>query len=117
MPVGLDLLEIERLERALARRPGLALRLFTDAERAYAAGKGRPAQHLAARFCAKEAIVKALALDVFAPQDIEIVGGGAAGSRVRLRGPAAARAAELGVQVRISLTHTKVLAGAVAVLE
>ncbi len=117
MPVGLDLLEIERLERALARRPGLARRLFTDGERAYAAGKGRPGQHLAARFCAKEAIVKALALEVFAPQDIEIVGGGADGTQVRLHGPAAARAAELGVQVRISLTHTKVLAGAVAVLE
>ncbi len=117
MPVGLDLLEIERLERALARRPGLARRLFTDGERAYAAGKGRPGQHLAARFCAKEAIVKALALEVFAPQDIEIVGGGAAGTQVRLHGRAAARAAELGVQVRISLTHTKLVAGAVAVLE
>jgi holo-[acyl-carrier protein] synthase len=117
VPVGLDLLEIERLEQALARRPGLARRLFTDGERAYAAGKGRPAQHLAARFCAKEAVVKALALAVFAPQDIEIVGGGAGGTHVRLRGPAAQRAQELGVQVRVSLTHTKVLAGAVAVLE
>ncbi len=117
MPVGLDLLEIERMERALERRPGLARRLFTDGERAYAAGKGRPGQHLAARFCAKEAVVKALALDVFVPRDIEIVGGGADGTRVRLHGPAAARAAELGVQVRVSLTHTKVLAGAVAVLE
>jgi len=117
VPVGLDLLEIERLEQALARRPGLAMRLFTDAERTYAAGKGRPGQHLAARFCAKEAVVKALALDVFVPQDIEIVGGGAEGTQVRLHGPAAARAAELGVRVRVSLTHTKVLAGAVAVLE
>jgi holo-[acyl-carrier protein] synthase len=117
VPVGLDLLEIERMERALERRPGLARRLFTDGERAYAAGKGRPGQHLAARFCAKEAVVKALALDVFVPRDIEIVGGGADGTRVRLHGPAAARAAELGVQVRVSLTHTKVLAGAVAVLE
>ncbi len=63
MPVGLDLLEIERLERALERRPGLARRLFTDGERAYAEGKGRPGQHLAARFCAKEAVVKALALE------------------------------------------------------
>ena len=117
MPVGLDLLEIERLERALERRPGLARRLFTDGERAYAEGKGRPGQHLAARFCAKEAVVKALALEVFAPQDIEIVGGGADGTQVRLRGPAAARAAELGVEVRVSLTHTRLMAGAVAVLE
>ena len=46
--VGLDLLEIERLERALERRPRLAERLFTGAERAYAEGKARPAMHLAA---------------------------------------------------------------------
>ena len=37
-----DLLEIERLERALERRPGLAQRLFTEAERAYAAARARP---------------------------------------------------------------------------
>ena len=54
--IGIDLLEIERLERALERRPRLAERLFTARERAYAEGKGRPAQHLAARFCAKEAV-------------------------------------------------------------
>ena len=56
MGVGIDLLEIERLERALARRPRLAERLFTDAERAYAATRARPVMHLAARFCAKEAV-------------------------------------------------------------
>nr|MBA2629455.1 ACP synthase [Thermoleophilaceae bacterium] len=43
--VGLDLLEIDRLERALERRPLLAERLFTAAERDYAAGKARPAMH------------------------------------------------------------------------
>jgi holo-[acyl-carrier protein] synthase len=53
--VGIDLLEIERLERALNRTPRLAERLFTEAERAYAASRGRPGQHLAARFCAKSA--------------------------------------------------------------
>ena len=65
--VGIDLLEIDRLERALARRPRLAARLFTDDERAYAAERARPAQHLAARFCAKEAVAKALALEVWRP--------------------------------------------------
>ena len=40
--IGLDLLEIDRLEQALARRPALADRLFTDAERAYAATTGPP---------------------------------------------------------------------------
>ena len=53
MTVGFDLLEIDRLERALARRPRLAERLFTEAERGYAAARARPGQHLAARFCAK----------------------------------------------------------------
>jgi holo-[acyl-carrier protein] synthase len=51
--VGIDLLDVRRLERALERRPRLAERLFTDGERSYAAGKARPAMHLAARFCAK----------------------------------------------------------------
>ena len=64
--VGIDLLEIERLERALERRPALAARLFTDAERAYARAARAPGQHLAARFCAKEAVAKALGLDVCA---------------------------------------------------
>jgi holo-[acyl-carrier protein] synthase len=114
--VGLDLLEIERMEAALARRPGLAARLFTEGERAYAASRARPGQHLAARFCAKEAVTKALGLEVFAPRAIEVDGGGAAGVGVRLHGEPAARAAALGVGVEVSLTHTRVMAGAVAVL-
>ncbi|MEA2256687.1 MAG: holo-[acyl-carrier protein] synthase [Solirubrobacteraceae bacterium] len=114
MSVGIDLLEIERLEQALERRPGLAERLFTDGERAYAASQGRPGQHLAARFCAKEAVGKALAVDVLRPREIEVVGGGAGPPAIVLHGETAARAAELGVDVRISLTHTQSTAGAVA---
>ena len=113
--IGLDLLEIDRLERALARRPGLADRLFTDAERAYAAAQARPAQHLAARFCAKEAVSKALAMDVLRPRDIEVEGSGGP-PRVRLHGLAAERAQALGVVVHVSLTHTRTTAGAVATL-
>jgi len=115
--IGLDLLEIDRLERALERRPGLAERLFTDGERAYAASAGRPAQHLAVRFCAKEAVSKALRMDVLRPREIEVVGGGDTPPGVALHGAAAARAAELGVRVSVSLTHTRTTAGAVAVLE
>ena len=70
--VGLDLLEIERLERAIERRPGLASRLFTEAERAYAASRARPGQHLAARFCAKEAVAKALGMKAWSWQDVEV---------------------------------------------
>jgi holo-[acyl-carrier protein] synthase len=113
--VGIDQLEIDRLERALARRPRLALRLFTDGERAYAAGRARPAQHLAARFCAKEAVAKALALDAWSFTDVEVVGGGGP-PRVLLHGAVARRARELGVaDVQVSLTHTRRDAAAVAI--
>ena len=114
--VGIDLLEVERLERALERRPRLAERVFTDAERAYAAARARPGLHLAARFCAKEAVAKALGLTAWSWRDVEVVATGAA-PQVRLSGSVAARAAELGVAATISLTHTDTTAGAVALLE
>jgi holo-[acyl-carrier protein] synthase len=113
--VGIDLLDIERLERALERRPRLAERLFTDDERAYAAGRARPVMHLAARFCAKEAVAKALGLTGWSFRDVEIVATGAA-PEIRLSGTVARRADELGVSARVSLTHTDTVAGAVAVL-
>jgi holo-[acyl-carrier protein] synthase len=113
--VGIDLLEIERLERALARRPRLADRLFTDGEQAYAAARARPGQHLAARFCAKEAVAKALGLTAWSFRDVEVVSGEAAPT-IALHGAAAQRAAELGVEVRVSLTHTSTEAAAVAIV-
>ncbi len=112
--VGLDLLDIARLERALERRPRLAERLFTEAEREYAAERARPGQHLAARFCAKEAVAKALGLRTWSFRDVEVVAGEGAPS-ARLSGRAAERAHELGVHPEISLTHTESTAGAVAV--
>jgi len=111
--LGIDLLEIDRMERALERRPRLAERLFTDAERAYAAARSRPGQHLAARFCAKEAVAKALALGGWNFADVEVVDTGGA-PEVVLRGTALERARELGVSCRVSLTHTRSTAGAVA---
>jgi holo-[acyl-carrier protein] synthase len=111
--VGIDLLEIERLERALERRPRLAERLFTDAERAYAAARARPAQHLAARFCAKEAVAKALGLQAWSFRDVEVIAGEP--PEVQLSGAAAERAAALGVTVSVSLTHTRGQAAAAAI--
>jgi holo-[acyl-carrier protein] synthase len=113
--VGIDLLDVARFERALERQPRLAERLFTDAEREYAAGRGRPAMHLAARFCAKEAVAKALGMTGWNFRDVEVVATGAA-PEVRLSGSVAARAAELGGEVAISLTHTDEMAGAVAIV-
>jgi len=109
--LGIDLLEIDRMERALKRHPRLAERVFTDAERDYAAARARPGRHLAARFAAKEAVVKALGLSGgFGFRDIEVVAGEP--PTVRLSG----RAAEvLGDQrIDISLTHSRDTAAAVA---
>jgi len=114
--VGLDLLEIARLERALERRPRLAERLFTDGERAYAAARARPGQHLAARFCAKEAVAKALELEGLNFRDVEVISTSSGAPRVHLTGGAAARAQALGVAVVVSLSHTDTSAGAVALL-
>jgi holo-[acyl-carrier protein] synthase len=114
--VGIDLLEIERLERALERRPNLALRLFTEGERTYAATRARPAMHLAARFCAKEAVAKALELRAWNWLDVEVLGGGDEPPSVRLTGAAGAKAADLGKGVSVSLTHQRGMAAAVAVL-
>ena len=113
--VGIDLLNVERFERALQRRPRLAERIFTDAERAYAAERARPGMHLAARFCAKEAVAKALGLTGWSFRDVEVVATDAA-PQLRLSGTVAARAAELGGELAISLTHTHEVAGAVAIL-
>jgi holo-[acyl-carrier protein] synthase len=112
--VGIDLLEIDRLERALKRYPRLAERVFTRAERDYAEARARPARHLAARFAAKEAVVKALGLSgAFGLVQIEVVAGQP--PAVRLAGRAADAAA--GRRVEISLTHSRDFAAAVAIID
>jgi holo-[acyl-carrier protein] synthase len=112
--VGIDLLEIERLERALERHPRLAERVFTAGERDYAAACRRPGRHLAARFAAKEAVVKALGLSGgFGLREVEVVAGEP--PTVRLTGRAAA--AGEGLYMQISLTHSRDFAAAVAIAE
>jgi holo-[acyl-carrier protein] synthase len=113
--VGIDLLEIERLERALERRPGLAERLFRPGELAFATSRARPATHLAARFAAKEAAVKALGGPAVPFRDIEVEGGGNEAPRLRLHDRAAAIAAEQGVALAVSLTHSRENAAAVVI--
>ncbi len=93
--VGIDLLEIDRLERALERHPRLAERVFTEAERKYAAARARPGRHLAVRFAAKEAVVKALGLNGgFGLREIEVLAGEP--PTVRLSGDAAEAAGGAG---------------------
>ena len=112
--VGIDLLEIDRLERALRRYPRLAERIFTEAERDYAGARARPARHLAARFAAKEAVVKALGLSGgFGLAQIEVLAGEP--PTVALSGRAAEAAG--GRRIDISLTHSRDFAAAVAIVE
>jgi holo-[acyl-carrier protein] synthase len=108
--VGIDLIEIERVERALERRPRLADRLFTPAELAYARERARPGRHLAARFAAKEAVIKALGQSVPMRQ-IEVVSGEP--PRLQLHGRAAEVAGD--AEIAISLTHSNESAAAIAI--
>lgn len=113
--VGIDLIEIDRLERALERRPRLASRLFTAAERAYAERQARPGQHLAARFCAKEAASKALGMALLRPLEIEVEARADGSPALRLTGATAELAAARGIELGCSLTHSKLTAAAIVV--
>jgi holo-[acyl-carrier protein] synthase len=108
--VGIDLIEIERVERALERRPRLAERLFTPGELAYARERARPGRHLAVRFAAKEAVIKAVGRGL-PPREIEVEAGEP--PQVRLHGHAADLAGD--TQIAISLTHSRETAAAVAI--
>jgi holo-[acyl-carrier protein] synthase len=119
--VGVDLFEVARMERDL-RSGGSDLReqLFTSGEIAYCEAKRRPARHYAARFAAKEALLKALGADGrggWTWREAEIRSDGAVPQAV-LHGTLKARATALHVQrVLLSLSHTRGLAMASVVLE
>ncbi|HEX2128004.1 MAG TPA: holo-ACP synthase [Solirubrobacterales bacterium] len=108
--IGVDVIEIERLERALERRPGLAERIFSQGELAYARTHRRPGRHLAARFAAKEAAVKALGIGGLALHEVEVLGGGDTQPRLALTGRALRAAEELGMELEVSLSHSRELA-------
>lgn len=120
--VGIDLVDIARVDRLLDAKGERALRrLFTADEVAYALARPLPAQHLAARLAAKEAAFKALSGNSLARgigwKEIEVVRGDEHPT-LTLHGRAADRAAELGVtSIWVSLTHSATTAGAVVVLE
>jgi holo-[acyl-carrier protein] synthase len=117
--VGTDLIEIARIRRALERYPTFRERCFTPAEIAYCDTRPNPAQSYAGRFAGKEAVGKALGFGVaraFAWREIEIVG--RPKPSVQLSGRVAAWAERMGARaVDLSMTHSRDLAQAVAVVE
>ena len=122
MPVGLgvDIVEIERMERVLARTSSFVSKVFTDEERAYCESKGNAAARFAARFAAKEAVCKALGTGILAcgigMKDVSVGRGDDGRPRVVLMRRAAELAQAQGVQeVVLSLSHTREVAVANAV--
>lgn len=116
--VGTDLVEIGRFRLALERRPSLAGRLFSDAEREYAERFKEPAPRLAARFGAKEAVMKALGIGLwqFALRDVEVRHLRSGQPELVLHRRAAEIAAEKGVtDWRLTITHSDFMALAIAV--
>jgi holo-[acyl-carrier protein] synthase len=109
--IGIDLIETSRIASKLEK--SVVGDLFLSGEISYATSQPDPAQCLASRYAAKEAIVKALGMDGWDPLDVEILGGGEQ-TGVRLHGEVRERSDELGVDVSISMTHLPTLAGAVA---
>lgn len=114
--IGIDLIEIERIEAALERHPRFAQRCFTPAEEAYCRSRAYPPQHFAARFAAKEAVGKALGIGMTRWHEAEVVRGRAAPT-VILTGGCLRRAGDLGVmEVLLSITHSRGTAAAAAIL-
>jgi holo-[acyl-carrier protein] synthase len=117
--LGTDLVEVARFRLAMERRGDRLLeRLFSDDERAYAGRQKDPAKSLAARFGAKEAVMKAMGVGLwkFKLRDVEVIRAKSGAPSVALHGRAADMAAERGiVGWQLSLTHTETTALAVAI--
>jgi len=116
--VGIDAVDVERFRTVLGRRGRFAERIFTAAERAEAAARHDPVPGLAARFAAKEAVMKSLSvgLGAFDFADVEVVRGEGGAPALSVTGRAAALAETRGVKGwHISLTHTATTAMAIAV--
>ncbi len=115
--VGVDVVDVARFARVLARRPRIVERLFTPGEQRD--GRGRP-ERLAARFAAKEAVMKSLGVGVGSVPwtTIETVKDPSGEPHVALHGPAEGLAARRGAaRFSLSLTHSDLSAIALVVAE
>lgn len=119
--LGIDQCDVHRVRSRLDTDPGFAASLFLPAEIAYCTSKRHPAEHFAARFAAKEAVVKALANAAGRGTfwlDIEITHESGGQPRPVLSGRLGELATGLGVRsIHVSLTHTADMAAAVAIAE
>jgi holo-[acyl-carrier protein] synthase len=112
--VGVDMVGVERLERLVADHPSSAEEIFTPRELEYCRGKRRSGEHLAARFAAKEAVLKAFGTGISRRMrwtEVEVVKDSFGRPEIRLDGAVAAYAERHGLaQLDVSMTHTEGLA-------
>jgi len=116
--IGTDLVDIDRFREVLSRTPGMRRRLFCEAELEYADASADPARPLAARFAAKEAVLKSLGsgLGAMAFKEIEVVRHDDGHPELVLHGAAIDFAASKGAgRFLVTLSHTDTLAQAVVV--
>jgi len=115
--IGIDIVETERLARALAAAGQFQDRVFTAGELAACADRGDRIQALAARFAAKEACLKALGAGILEGglQQVEVVSAARGAPHLRLTGALAERARRR--HAHVSLTHEPGFAAAVVLLE
>jgi holo-[acyl-carrier protein] synthase len=115
--LGVDICEIARIERALARHPTMRARVFTPEEVDYCDGKARPAESYGGRFAAREAVIKALGgYRGKRWHDISVTRHPSGAPIIALAGNAKRRADAMGItRVLITFTHEKTSAVAFAV--
>lgn len=118
--VGTDIVVVDDLRRRMERTPGLEARVFDPSESEYCLSMADPGQHFAARFAAKEAVMKALGTGwsegvVFG--DIVVVRSGDGAPAVETRGEAGRRVREASGRLHLSMSHAGGLAIACAVFE
>lgn len=116
--IGVDLVEVDRMRTVLARTPTMVEKLFTAGERAYAEAANDPTERYAARFAAKEAVMKALGVGLGAVDwhDIEVVRTDRGAPELDVSGRAGELAAHAGVtRWLLTMTHTTTMAEAIAV--
>jgi holo-[acyl-carrier protein] synthase len=121
--IGIDAVSIARMRRAAGateRGQRFRARVFTDHELSTCEARRDPAECLAARFAAKEAVMKALGAEgiAFAFRDIEVTRAESGAPSILLHGRVAERARALGAgRIHVSLTHAEPLALASVVVE
>ncbi len=119
--IGTDIIEVQRVRIAMESDPGFQTQVFSPAEIEYCQSKAYKFRHFAARFCAKEAFLKALGTGIFSKiklSDIEIFNDKAGRPFIRLNYAAKDIIKDLAIlKIHVSLSHLKDIANAVVIIE